>query len=96
MCIGWVRGGYLETIRGKNGGFRLGRDAKDINIGELIRYTEDELNIVKCLDGNDAICFGQNKCHFACVIKESLDAFLATLDKYTLKDIVDEDMTMNG
>ena len=38
------KGGYLETIRGKNGGFKLGQNADKINIGKLIRFTEDDLN----------------------------------------------------
>ena len=37
------KGNYLETIRGKNGVFRLVKEPKDITIGELIRYTEDDL-----------------------------------------------------
>ncbi|MCP5382934.1 MAG: Rrf2 family transcriptional regulator [Kordiimonadaceae bacterium] len=84
------KGGYLETIRGKNGGFKLGQDAKKINIGKLIRYTEEDMNIVQCLGDQDGNCSLHKKCHFACVINEARNAFLAAVDKYTLADIVND------
>src|SRR5215472_15870306 len=43
------RKGYLETVRGRNGGIRLKRRPTDINIGEVVRDTEDELDILGCL-----------------------------------------------
>ncbi len=40
--------GYIESVRGKNGGIRLGMPASDINIGALIRQTECDFKIVEC------------------------------------------------
>src|SRR5665213_2276637 len=40
--------GYLETVRGRNGGIRLGRPAADINLGELVRHTEKHFDVVDC------------------------------------------------
>ena len=34
--------GYLETVRGRNGGFRLAKDPREIRIGDVIRQTERE------------------------------------------------------
>jgi Rrf2 family transcriptional regulator, nitric oxide-sensitive transcriptional repressor len=82
------KGGYLETIRGKNGGFRLGKDPAKINIGELIRFTEDDLSIVECMGCKDGRCALKEECRFSDVIEEALRAFLATTDKYTLKDLL--------
>lgn len=42
--------GYVETIRGRGGGIRLGMIPEDINIGEVVRNTEDDFNIVECFD----------------------------------------------
>ena len=84
----WGKGDYLETIRGKNGGFRLGKEAKDINIGELVRYTEDDLNIVECFGNKDGRCALKEECNFSNVMEEALAAFLSTIDKYTLEDLI--------
>lgn len=89
------KGDYLETIRGKNGGFRLGKEAKDINIGELIRYTEDDLNIVECFGNKEGRCALKEECNFSNVMEEALDAFLATVDKYTLEDLVSDKNPIN-
>ena len=79
------KGNYLETIRGKNGGFRLAKEPKDINISELIRYTEDDLTLVK--PKNDKL--DQTKSiSFSVVVDEALDSFMATLENYTLADLV--------
>ena len=43
--------GYVETIRGRNGGIRLGKAPELINIGEVIRHTEDDFNLVECFNG---------------------------------------------
>lgn len=37
------RRGYLKTVRGRNGGIRLMCEPCDINIGRIVRETEDEL-----------------------------------------------------
>ena len=42
--------GYVESQRGKNGGYRLTRKPEDYTIGELLRVTEGSLAPVDCLD----------------------------------------------
>jgi Rrf2 family nitric oxide-sensitive transcriptional repressor len=83
------KGGYLETVRGKNGGFRLALPPKDINIGKLLRYTEDDFSLVECLSGkNKADCRLYGSCMLTSVMEEALEAFVGVLDKYSLEDIL--------
>lgn len=82
------KGDYLDTVRGKNGGFRLSKDPAKINIGALIRYTEDDLNIVSCFGDKGGHCALNDECGFASVMEEALQAFLSTVDKYTLNDLI--------
>lgn len=80
------KGNYLETIRGKNGGFRLARDPKDISIGELIRYTEDDLALINSNGKNR----DQNeKVNFNTIVEQALGSFMATVDNYILADLVE-------
>ena len=50
--------GYIESVRGKNGGIRLARAPKDINLGVLIKQIEPDFNLVECfvvpVTGNDS------------------------------------------
>ncbi len=84
-------GGYLETVRGRNGGLRLGRPADQIRIGDVIRYTEQDLAIVECMaapNGGPSACRLSPACTLRTALREALEAFLAVLDGYTLEDIV--------
>lgn len=79
--------GYIETVRGKNGGMRLAMNPDDINVGQLIRQTEANLDIVECFseEGN---CVLTPSCQLRWALDEALTAFLTTLDRYTLTDLL--------
>ncbi len=40
--------GYIETIRGKNGGIRLAHAPEEINLGILIKQIEPDFALVEC------------------------------------------------
>jgi Rrf2 family transcriptional regulator, nitric oxide-sensitive transcriptional repressor len=79
--------GYLDTVRGRNGGIRLMRKARDINIGQVVRDTEDRLEVIGCL-GEMGYCRIERVCVLRDVLREATDAFLAVLDSYTLADLL--------
>ncbi len=81
------KNGYIETVRGKNGGMRLHMAPADINVGVLVRETEQDLNIVECFAAKDA-CRISPVCGLQGMFGEALDAFLKTLDQYTLEDVI--------
>jgi Rrf2 family nitric oxide-sensitive transcriptional repressor len=78
--------GYVETIRGRNGGLRLAKSPAEINIGEVVRRMEPDLDIVPCFNASGA-CVIQPVCILKGALDEALDAFLAVLDRYTLADL---------
>lgn len=78
--------GYIESLRGKNGGLRLNRRPEDINVGVLVRETEQDLALVECFSAGNQCCITP-VCGLKNVLAEALQAFLATLDKYTLADL---------
>ena len=79
--------GYVETIRGKNGGLRLAQAPERIVIGKVVRDTEPSLNIVECFDDPDA-CVITPACLLRGALSNALTAFLETLDGYTLADLL--------
>ncbi|MDI9244357.1 Rrf2 family transcriptional regulator [Marinobacter sp. CHS3-4] len=84
-----TQGGYIQSIRGKNGGLRLNRLPEEINIGALVRETEQDLNLVECFSENNQCCITP-VCGLKNMLAEALDAFLTTLDQYTLADVLPE------
>ncbi len=79
--------GYLETRRGRAGGFLLARDPGEICLGEVVRATES-LALVECLGPTGGRCPITPVCQLKRVVAEARDAFLATFDRYTLRDIL--------
>lgn len=79
--------GYLETVRGNRGGFRLKRPAASVAIGEVVRRTEDGLSVVECLDPETNTCPLIDRCRMSQVLRRATDAFLDVLDRLTLADI---------
>ncbi len=81
------RKGYIETVRGKHGGMKLKMPARDINVGVLIRETEQELNVVECLNAGGS-CRITPVCNLKNMFGEAMEAFLSVLDQYTLEDTI--------
>lgn len=79
--------GFLETKRGRSGGFQLARDPAAINLGEVVRATES-LALVECLGADGGSCPIVRACILKAVISEARDAFLATFDRYTLAEML--------
>lgn len=79
--------GYIETVRGRGGGMRLGRAAAAIGIGELIRFTEPGMDIVPCLEDNGKTCTLLRACRLKSALEKARLAFLAVLDDFTLQDL---------
>ena len=79
--------GYLETVRGRNGGIRLVREPRDINIGQVVRDTENQLDVIGCLERR-GYCPIERACVLRSALQDATQAFLAVLDTYTLVDLI--------
>jgi Rrf2 family transcriptional regulator, nitric oxide-sensitive transcriptional repressor len=82
-----ARKGYLDTVRGRGGGIRLRRPPRAINIGQVVRDTEETLGVVGCLQQR-GYCPIQRICELRGVLHEATEAFLGVLEKYTLADLI--------
>ncbi|OJY69659.1 MAG: Rrf2 family transcriptional regulator [Sphingobium sp. 66-54] len=78
-----VNAGYLTSVRGRFGGIRLARDPREINVGAVVRHTEDGFELVDCAD-----CVIAPACGLTGALDEALAAFLAVLDGYSLHDLM--------
>ncbi len=78
--------GYVETLRGRGGGVRMVKEPAQINIGALVRETEESFRLVECFDPEQNTCPIAPSCRMAPALDEALNAFLGVLDRYTLAD----------
>src|SRR5215469_4512849 len=81
------RKGYLDTVRGRNGGIRLMRKPRDINIGQVVRDSENQLAVIGCLE-RKGYCPIERVCALRGAMRNATEAFLAVLDAHTLADLI--------
>jgi len=87
--------GYIDTLRGKHGGMYLRQPAHAVNLGTLIRETEQDFALAECFR-QDNRCVITPACKLRHVLNEALQAFLAVLDRYTLADLLVNEAEMRS
>jgi len=81
------RAGYLRGVRGRTGGFTLARPPEEIDLGELVRHTEPDFDLVECFRAGNQ-CILTPCCGLPPVLKRAVNAFLEALDGNSLADIL--------
>jgi Rrf2 family transcriptional regulator, nitric oxide-sensitive transcriptional repressor len=78
-----AKNGFVESIRGRNGGIRLGRPPASINLGQLLRHTEGLDDILEC-----SICPINTGCGMPSILREATAAFIGVFDRYSVADMI--------
>lgn len=78
--------GFLETRRGRNGGFWLSHPPESIRVGDVVRKTETSLDIAICFNST-LLCPLSPACRLKGALQEARDAFMHVLDDYTIADL---------
>lgn len=85
-----VENGLIETVRGRHGGIKLGRPAKEITLLDTIKLTEESFAMAECFEGGDVSCPLVDACDLNSALREALRAFFNVLDGYTIADLADK------
>ena len=80
--------GYLRLIPGRAGGVSLAIEPHLIRLGDVVRQAEPTLRLAECFDAKNNTCGIAPVCSLKPVLKEALSSFLATLNRYTLADLL--------
>lgn len=80
--------GVVETVRGRNGGLRLGKEPVQINIGQVVRSTEPDFYMAECFDRDKNLCVLSSACALKGVLGSATAAYLAVLDGVTLENLI--------
>ncbi|MCX8996168.1 iron-responsive transcriptional regulator RirA [Rhizobiaceae bacterium BDR2-2] len=83
------KAGLVETVRGRNGGVRLGRPAEAITLFDVVRVTEDSFAMAECFDDDgDVDCPLVDSCGLNSALRHALGAFFEVLSGYTIHDLI--------
>lgn len=83
-----VENRLVETVRGRNGGVRLARAAKDITLFDVIRVTEENFAMAECFENDATECPLVESCALNAALREALGAFFEVLQRFTIDDLV--------
>lgn len=82
------KAGIVETVRGRNGGVRLGRAADQITLFDVVKVTEDNFAMAECFEDGVAECPLVDSCGLNSALRKALNAFFDVLADYTIDDLV--------
>lgn len=80
--------GWLATTRGRGGGLRLLKPAKDLTLGEVVRRTETDMTLVECFDRKTNTCRLDGYCRLKDALYKAIKGFFDVLDGITLADLL--------
>ena len=85
------RAGFLQSVRGKSGGYRLVREPQNYTVGEILRATEGKLAPTVCLELGPELCQRhqvRGDCPARSFWTEFYDTINDFLDSKTLADLL--------
>lgn len=84
------KAGYVKSIRGAQGGYRLAKEPVEYTVGMILRLTEGSIAPIDCLEKGSEGCSRCNGCMTREVWRDLYDAIKNVVDHITLQDIVDK------
>lgn len=85
-----VEAGFVETVRGRNGGIRLAKPASAITLRAVVEVTEDSFVMAECFETGALDCPLIDSCALNAALRKALEAFLGVLGGYTIADLASE------
>lgn len=92
IVLALKEGGFLESVRGKYGGYRLARPAAEIFIGQIVRYLDGPLAPIGCVSQTAyqrCSCPDEDHCGLRMLMLDVRNAIANILDRYTLANVVE-------
>ncbi len=90
------KAGYVKSVRGAQGGYKLTRDPQEYTVGMILRLTEGSLSPVACLEGDTNECERCDTCDTLTVWKDLEEAINRVVDNVTIADLVDRQQERLG
>jgi len=80
--------GFIRSARGKGGGIQLSRPADVISLGDIVRITEPNFDLVECFNPAKDCCAVTRQCGLKGPLYEAQRAFIGVLDRTSLASSV--------
>lgn len=78
---------FIISLKGRTGGLRLGLSPEEINLGEVLTFTEENLNLFECFSNSNCPMVAGG-CKLKAISHAALSKFINEFSAYTLADII--------
>ena len=85
------RAGYVKSIRGPQGGYRLTKAPEQYTVGSILRLTEASMAPVACVEPNSEVCPRAAECRTLSLWRGLDKVINDYLDSVTLADLMHSD-----
>ncbi|MGE4357098.1 MAG: Rrf2 family transcriptional regulator [Candidatus Omnitrophota bacterium] len=89
------RGGFVESKRGKVGGYFLAKPPSQIKLGEVIRFIDGPIEPIACVDIKYKGCEEMNDCVFREIWKDIAEKTAQIIDNISFEDLVNKIRSRN-
>lgn len=84
------KAGYVTSVRGAQGGYRMAKRAEDYTVGMILRLTEGSMAPVACLEEGAPACGRRDSCETLEVWRDLYAAINQVIDNVTIADLVEK------
>lgn len=84
------RGGFVESRRGKVGGYLLVKQPSEIKLGEVVRFIDGPIEPITCVERGYSGCSDIYKCAFRNVWQQATQAISNIIDNITFEDLMNQ------
>lgn len=84
------QGGFVDSKRGKEGGYMLPDPKREITVGEIIRFVQGPLVPVHCMTEGPGRCELHGDCPFHGMWERARQAVIEVYDNTTMRDLIND------
>ncbi len=84
------KGGFVESRRGKIGGYLLAKPPEQIKLGQVIRFIEGPIEPIACVERNYSGCSDVYKCIFRKIWQDVAEATSHIIDEISFEDLANQ------
>ena len=88
IVSGLNKAGFVKSLRGPQGGYRLTKKPEEYTVGMILRLIEGSLAPVACLDDDINNCTRADRCPTLILWEKLYDAISEVVDNITLADLI--------
>jgi Rrf2 family protein len=84
------RGGFVESKRGKIGGYFLAKHPSQIKVGDVVRFIDGPIEPIACIEKRYSGCRDIHKCAFRGIWQDVSAAISNIIDNVTFEDLTNK------